>query len=144
MAPGTQIDGMRSDGTLTDYFGGELRRFALPVFGELRQLQDKHDLGPAGFEVLFRSQAWRAEHVADVIKFGLIGGGMAEAEADKLVKSTIAAGRLLRYVPLAHMIILTALGPMDPETEPKKPEAPETETDGRTRSDPADNSLSET
>lgn len=93
--------------------------------------------------MLFRSQAWRAEHVADVIKFGLIGGGMAEAEADKLVKSTIAAGRLLRYVPLAHMIILTALGPMDPETEPK-PEAPETETDGRTRSDPADNSLSET
>lgn len=129
---------MRSDGIVTDYFGGELRRFALPVFGELRQLQDTHDLGPAGFEVLLRSQAWRVEHVADVIKFGLIGGGMAEREADKLVKSTIEAGRLLRYVPLAHVIILAALGPLDPETESKKPPAPQAEADGRSQSDPAD------
>ena len=60
------------------------------------------------------------EHVSDVIKFGLIGGGMAEAEADRLVKTTIEAGRLLRYVQLAHAIIIATLGPLDPETDEKK------------------------
>lgn len=121
MAEGTQI--MRTDGVHTGYFAGELRRFALPVFGELRLLQDKHDLGPMAFEAIFRGGAWRAEHLADVIRFGLIGGGMTEAEADKLVTSTIQAGYLLRYVPLAHEIILAALGPNTPEEAPKKPPA---------------------
>lgn len=114
---------MRSDGTLDDYFGGERRRFALPVFGELRLLQDKYDIGPAGFEILLRQQAWKAEHVADIIKFGLIGGGMAEAKADDLVKTLIRPGRLLRYVQLAHDIILVTLGPLDKEAPEKKPES---------------------
>lgn len=122
MTEGTH-DATRTDGVLTDYFSGELRRFALPVFGEMRLLQDKHDLGPMGFETVLRAGAWKVDQVADVIRFGLIGGGMDEAEADKLVKSTISAGRLLKYVPLAHAIILAALGPGDPETEPKKPPA---------------------
>ena len=122
MAEGTQ-ETTRTDGVLTDYFGGELRRFALPIFGEMRLLQDKHDLGPMGFEHVLRAGAWKVEHLADVIRFGLIGGGMNEAEADKLLTSTIRAGRLLAYAPLAHAIILAALGPLDPEAAPKKPPA---------------------
>lgn len=110
----------RSDGVFTEYFAGELRRFCLPIFGEFRILQDKHDLGPQGFELVLRSGAWRVEHVSDVIKFALIGGGMAEAEADKLVKTTIEAGRLLRYVPIAHSIIIATLGPLEPEGDEKK------------------------
>lgn len=121
---GTPNDRPRSDGVLTDHFAGELRRFCLPIFGEFRILQDKHDLGPQGFELVLRSGAWRVEQVSDVIKFGLIGGGMAEAEADRLVSTTIAAGRLLRYVPLAHAIIIATLGPLDPEPDEKKLEAP--------------------
>jgi hypothetical protein len=39
------------------------------------------------------------------------------------VTSTIQAGYLLRYVPLAHEIILAALGPNTPEEAPKKPPA---------------------
>lgn len=122
MAAGTP-ETTRTDGVLTEYFAGELRRFALPIFGEFRLLQDKHDLGPMGFEHVLRAGAWKVEHVSDVIKFGLIGGGMEEAEAARLVESTIAAGRLLKYVPVAHAIILAALGPMEPETAPKKPPA---------------------
>lgn len=113
----------RTDGLLVDYFAGELRRFALPAFGELRLLQDKHDLGPMAFEHHLRTGAWKVEQLADVIRFGLIGGGTSEADADRLVKSTIAAGYLLRYAPLAHAIILAALGPLEPETGPKKPPA---------------------
>lgn len=122
MAAGTQPI-TRTDGVMTDYFAGELRRFALPIFGEFRLLQDRHDLGPMGFEHVLRAGAWKVEHVSDVIKFGLIGGGMDEAEAARLVETTIQAGRLLKYVPLAHAIVLVALGPMDPETAPKKPPA---------------------
>ena len=123
MTEGTQ-EGMRTDGVVSDYFAGERRTFALPVFGEMRLLQDKHDLGPMAFEHLLRGGGWRVEHVSDVIRFGLIGGGMGEAEADRLVTSTIAAGRLLRYVPLAHAIILCALGPMEPEQPPDAADAP--------------------
>lgn len=113
----------RTDGVHEAYFAGERRRFALPLFGELRALQDKHDIGPAGFEMIFRGGAWRAEHVADTIRLALIGAGMDDQEAAKLVEAYVTEGRLLKYVPLAHDIILATLGPADPEETEKKPDA---------------------
>lgn len=106
------------------FFAGERRRFFLPVFGELRLLQNKHDIGPLMFERAFRENLWKAEHVIDVIKYALIGGGMAEAEADKLVTDAITPGRLLRYVSLAHEIIIVTLGPIDEEEDDGKKPAP--------------------
>lgn len=111
-----------------DYFAGERRRFFLPIFGELRQLQEKHDIGPMIFERAFRENFWKVEYIVDVIKYGLIGGGMKEAEADKLVIDTIEAGRILRYVGLAHNIMIVTLGPLEDEEDDagKKP-APQDE-----------------
>lgn len=132
---------LRSDGVLEEYFAGERRRFRLPVFGELRTLQDKHDIGPAGFEMVFRTNTWRAEHVIDTIRLGLIGAGMPDGDADKLVTSTITEGRLLKHAPLAHMIIIATLGPLTEEPAEKKPEAAESEsTAANSESDHADNS----
>ena len=134
-------DTLPTDGVHFGYFAGERRRFCLPLFGMLRMLQDKYDIGPLGFEAMFRGGHWKAEHLADTIKFALIGGGMNEAEADKLVTSTISAGRLLQYAELAHAIIITTLGPVTPETEgdiKKNDEAPN-DPDANSGSDPADN-----
>lgn len=103
-----------------DYFAGERRKFRLPAFGELRLLQDKHDIGPLGFEALFRQGLFKDYHVRDVIKYALIGGGMSESESDGLVSTQIVEGKILQHVFLAHMIILVTLGPENPEE--KKPE----------------------
>lgn len=141
---GTQAP--RTDGIHEAYFAGERRRFALPLFGELRALQDKHDIGPAGFEMIFRGGAWRAEHVTDTIRLALIGAGMGDQEAGKLVEAYVTEGRLLKYVPLAHDIILATLGPADPEETEKKPlAAADAESlAARLRSAPLGNSPSST
>ncbi len=113
---------IRTDGVLEAIFAGERRRFKLPMFGELRLLQDKHDIGPVGFEVLFRGMSWKADHVFDVIKYALIGGGMPDADAQTLCEASITEGKLLQHAELAHNIILVTLGPLEPDDE-KKPEA---------------------
>lgn len=134
---GTEI---LTDGTCRGYFAGESRVFRLPVFGELRLLQDRHDIGPAGFELLFRVAQWKTAHLVDVIKYGLIGGGMPEAEADRLVRATIEAGRILRYVELAHTIILATLGPLESEEDLAKKKAAETAGEAAPASAEWDNS----
>jgi hypothetical protein len=112
---------VRTDGVHTGYFAGERRQFALPLFGELRTLQDRHDMGPLGFVQLFQKGLWKSDHIVDVIKFGLIGAGTPEKDADELVREVIRSGRLLQYAGLAHEIMLVTLGPLeDDEPEPAK------------------------
>lgn len=60
-------------------------RFRLPI-GMLRELQEKTGAGP--YELLRRIQAgaWRVDDLREVIRCGLIGGGLAPGEALRLVR----------------------------------------------------------
>lgn len=55
-------------------------------WGELAELQEKCDAGP--YRVLDRLQGgdWRIEDISNVIRLGLIGGGMLPADALKKVR----------------------------------------------------------
>lgn len=101
-------------------FAGEERPFRLD-FGEWALLQAKHDVGPYVLRQLFAGMHVTPEQQKDVVKFGLIGGGMDEKDALKLVDATIKAGTLLTYVTLGHDIISAFIGPDDDvEGKPKK------------------------
>ena len=55
-------------------------------WGELEKLQEECDAGP--YEILHRlhAQTWRVRDISNVIRFGLIGGGLDPIKALKLVK----------------------------------------------------------
>lgn len=58
-------------------------------WGELEQLQEACDAGP--FVIITRLQdgTWKVGDIAHVLRLGLIGGGMAPAEALKKVRAYV-------------------------------------------------------
>lgn len=77
--------------------GGEMRNFHLSNDGwEL--IQNKHDKGP--WELLIHLGAMRGKtgEVSDLVKFGLIGAGMDEGEAIKLLELTFKPSKLGRFM----------------------------------------------
>lgn len=81
---------------------------------QLSELQDKTDAGP---EMLYRRIAdgqWKVADLRETIRLGLIGGGMDEVEAIKLVRRYFDDSGLIKHKATAAAIILAALmGPPD-------------------------------
>lgn len=110
---------------------------------EARIIEDKFDMGLLYMEALFRQQFCKIEHIECILKFGLIGGGMTEAEAHSIVQKAVKAGWILRYVDLCHQIIMAFLGEFEEEEnlggeEPgKKPATTKRKPRSRKASKPA-------
>lgn len=83
-------------------------RFALR-WGELAELQEKTDAGP--YVVLQRlgSGAWRVEDLSNIVRLGLIGGGMKPEDALKKVRFYVEHRPPLESVPLAYAVLQAAL-----------------------------------
>jgi hypothetical protein len=105
--------------------GGQ-HRFFLGI-GELRALQKLTDAGPMWVFGRLTSQQWLVDDVYETIRLGLIGGGMSEADARKMVDRHVAgnAGGFYKHVVLAVNILrLSIIGDEDdvvgetPATEP--------------------------
>lgn len=108
--------------------GGE-HDFALRI-GEIRALQNAVDAGPEEIFNRLRIGTWKADDLTQVLKWGLVGGGMDKAEAATLVI------RLFDLHPLIHFKLTalavmghSLLGDMSDET-PGKPEAGENPASG--------------
>ena len=101
---------------------GETYRFHVRV-GELRELQDKCDAGPAVVYQRLVSGLWRLEDLRETIRLGLIGGGMAPTDAAKLVKNYVDARPLAESVPVATAILGALLVGVE-EVMKDKPEKP--------------------
>lgn len=97
-------------------FLGERRVFALDMAGA-RLIEAKYDMGVLWLEALFRQNFCKVDHIISVLTHALIGAGMEENEAHKLVTTAVNAGSILRYVELAHAILCEFLGPFDEEEE---------------------------
>lgn len=103
-----------------DWADGE-HAFRLPL-KQLRELQDKTEVGP---EALYRriiEGTWQIADLRETIRLGLIGAGMDEVAAVKLMRQYFDDGPFLKHKPTAHAIILAALmGP--PEDTPSSGKA---------------------
>jgi hypothetical protein len=118
------------DGTVTLDFGGEERDFRLNI-GRLRVLQERTDAGPLELIRRYESGAWKIDDLREPILQGLIGGGMDQASATRLVTQFFDGQPYLSFVRLAQAIVMVALvgAPEEEaveETEPGEPRAPAT------------------
>lgn len=106
-------------------FLGEVRVFALDM-AAARLLERKLDIGVMLLERVFRNSQQMIDHVEEVLRFGLIGGGLDEDKANDLIEAGLKAGWILKYCVLCHEILCNFLGELDDE-EPEKPTPLETE-----------------
>ncbi len=104
-------------------FGGEDRPFRLNI-GRLRALQEKVDAGPMELVNRMAAGAWRVDDLRETILQGLIGGGMASAEATRLMKTDFDDLPLAQFVPMAQAILYTALLGAEDEPGEAQGEAP--------------------
>jgi hypothetical protein len=70
---------------LTLFFGDGEHRFAMRI-GELIELDQKFQIGPMVMMQGFLDGSWRVEWVREVLRIGLIGGGMLPSRASDVVK----------------------------------------------------------
>jgi hypothetical protein len=92
-------------------------------WGELAELQEKTDAGP--YVVLHRlhSHQWRIEDISNVIRLGLIGGGMEPASALKKVRMYVEQRPPLENHSFALAILSSGLlgAPEEPVGEQEAP-----------------------
>lgn len=103
------------------FFGDSERAFALPA-PLMEQLERKAGHGIGAIFRRVQSQDFTMREVAEVIRFGLIGGGTDPVEADSLVKTYVEQWPLADNVELAHNILFVRFFGIDltgiPQDEP--------------------------
>jgi len=88
-------------------------------YGELRMLQEACDAGPLWIAQRIKGDQCRVEDIRETLRIGLIGGGMNDMEARRIVEREVEP-RLFAYRETAYMVILAAvLGPDDEKSEGK-------------------------
>lgn len=96
------------------------------AWGQLAELQEKTNAGP--YVVLQRlyEGTWRVEDLSNVLRLGLIGGGMPPVEALKKVRTYVEARPPLESVPFATVVLSAGLMGAQDE-QPGEAEAPNQE-----------------
>lgn len=89
-------------------WGGEERRFALRI-RELQALEDAVGGGPLEIWQRLRRGTWRVADIRSVIRYGLEGGGVPPNDAGKLVERYVDQRPLMESVPVAMLVLGTAL-----------------------------------
>ncbi|MEH6773709.1 MAG: gene transfer agent family protein [Cereibacter changlensis] len=87
--------------------GGE-HEFALPL-GKLRALQDACDAGPEEIFNRLRTGRWKVCDIIEPIRLGLIGGGLTDGEAQKLVMPLLNLHPLMEFKLTAITILAAVL-----------------------------------
>ena len=75
---------MSAGGNVSFLWGDGEHRFAL-LLGQIRELQDNTGVGPHQLYLRLFDNAWRVDDLSEILRLGLIGGGMAPVDALKLV-----------------------------------------------------------
>lgn len=96
--------------------------------GELRALQEARDAGPEEIFNRLRAGRWRADDVIQVLRWGLVGGGMESDRAAQLVTPLIDLHPLAEFkLPALAVLSASLFGP---------PDDPVGEGDGATETPP--------
>ena len=112
--------------------GGE-HPFALPL-ASLEVVQQRTDFGPEYLLHRINAAQWHTRDLFEVLRNGLIGGGMSEVDALKLVTRAFETHPLIAFKVPAQTILAAALyGPADDpvgEPSPAGDPTPSNETAG--------------
>lgn len=128
----------RSAAVTFEWADGE-HKFRLGI-GQLAELQEKCDAGPAWIYNRLRDESWRVADITETIRLGLIGGGMPAEKAGPLVRRYVTNRPLNDSVPVA-MAVLAVLLVGVPDEPPKKAEG-ETATETPSPISPQESSAS--
>ncbi|MDH3232197.1 MAG: gene transfer agent family protein [Alphaproteobacteria bacterium] len=90
------------------------------AWGGIIELQEKCDAGPHFILNRLHDDSWHAEDISNVIRLGLIGGGMPPAAALALVERYVEQRPLLESRDTARAILFCALVGAPDEDETKK------------------------
>jgi hypothetical protein len=106
---------MATDGSVMITWPDGERKYRLGI-GEIRELQDKCDAGPAQIFKRLSDGTWRLDDARETIRLGLIGGGLDPQRALGIVGRYCAPGNILPAVAVAQTIMFAALAgdPNDP------------------------------
>lgn len=127
---------MGRDAAIDLDFGDGTYRFRLGQ-GELAELQEKCDAGPGWVLGRLMHQTaenggWRVEDIPNIIRLGLIGGGLKPTDALKLTRTYVEARPPMENLILAQLVLSAGLmgAPDDekksgPEAGSKSPASPE-------------------
>jgi hypothetical protein len=122
--------------------GGE-HAFRLGI-AELRAIQQKCDAGPAWVLARLANGQWMVDDVIQPIRLGLEGGGMAKAEATRLVKNHVEDRPLTASVMTAQAVLMAALYGVEDDPVGEKEAATEKPNRRRGRKEAAGGSASST
>lgn len=79
------------------------------AWGQLAELQEKCDAGPYVVLQRLHSGAWRIEDISNIIRLGLIGGGLEPSPALKLTRAYVEARPPMESLIPAQVILSAAL-----------------------------------
>jgi hypothetical protein len=109
---------MSADGSVILPFGDDDHRFRLGI-GELRELQQTVNeprvkagvdpVGPAQLLYALGTNAWWVDDAREILRIGLIGGGLAAPKALMLVKRYVEQRPSRENLPVARRVLLAAL-----------------------------------
>lgn len=118
---------MSRDASITLPFADGDYTFRL-AWGELKLLQEAVDAGPFVVANRLINGTWRVEDISNVIRLGLIGGGLAPDKALSLVRAYVESRPPMETVMLAAGIIGAAVRGAPDELPGEAAAASETET----------------
>lgn len=110
-------------GRLYAWAGGE-HTFWLGI-GELRALQQATDVGPLFLLGRVTGHQWMVDDIIHIIRLGLIGGGMPDVQAKKLVDTVFVEDttQLYKCVVLALNILKDAVMGVDQDDTVGEPQS---------------------
>jgi hypothetical protein len=116
---------MSADASKTFEWADGEYKFRLAI-GQLRELQDKTGVGPYALLSRVIDGTWKVDDLREVIRLGLIGGGLEPLKALSLVKNYVEGRPLMESLTPVKVILAAALfgDPDDPvgKKEPEKTE----------------------
>lgn len=130
---------MSADASVTLFFGDAEYRFRLGI-GEFRELQEKVNkrrtefglgaIGPTTLANLLRANDAWPDDVRDVLRIGLVGGGMKAPDAHRLLVTHFdGKPPIEHYLPAFTVLMAAFVGVAGDEVGSKKKTMATTETD---------------
>lgn len=133
---------MSRDASITIDWGDGTHHFRL-AWGQMVKLQEECDAGPYVILQRLYGGTWKMQDISNVIRWGLIGGGLEPVQALKLVRAYVESRPPVENLLTAQAVLSAGCVGAPDEDAGKKAEAPDQESGstvsqtGRSGSEPS-------